>query len=64
MPQEELLTYSQQTFAGGMDTRNHPALLDPTQYRFSQNTVHRGGIIQTRPGFRTIFEVGDKKPKC
>lgn len=42
-------------FPDGMDSGTNPELLLNTQYYQSMNTVNRGGLIQTRPGFSTLF---------
>ena len=42
-------------FPDGMDSGTNPALIGRTQYFQSMNTVNKGGLIQTRPGFRTVF---------
>lgn len=36
----------------GMNSVRHPWFLRPDQYRRGVNIVNRGGVIQTRPGFR------------
>lgn len=40
-------------FVDGIDSYNHPLLLKPTQYRWGENCVNKGALIQTRPGFDT-----------
>ena len=42
-------------FPDGMDSGTLPSFLRDTQYQFGINTVQRGGIVQTRPGYRTLF---------
>lgn len=39
-------------WTAGMNTVRHPWLLRPDQYRRAINVVNRGGVAQTRPGFR------------
>ena len=46
-------------FVGGVDTSNVSFMLGEDQYRWAVNAVNDGGIIQTRPGFKTILTVCD-----
>lgn len=50
----ELAAQGGSFFSGGADSNTSPSFLDPTQYIMGMNIVNRGGIIQTRPGFRAI----------
>lgn len=43
-----------QYFAGGADSNTNPSFLGGSQYVMGMNVVNRGGIIQTRPGFRAL----------
>lgn len=43
----------------GADSYTVPTDLDDREYVFSQNCVCRGGILQTRPGTRTLFCLPD-----
>jgi hypothetical protein len=38
-------------WVGGIDSRDDPAYLGATNYQWSFNTLNRGGIMRTRPGF-------------
>jgi hypothetical protein len=39
-------------FSGGMSSAVDPAFIDDRAYHHAQNTIHRGGIVRTRPGYR------------
>lgn len=39
----------------GCDSYTSPAELDDREYLFGQNVVCRGGIVQTRPGTRSLY---------
>ncbi len=43
----------------GCDSYTSPAELGDTEYLFGQNVVCRGGILQTRPGSRSLFCLPD-----
>jgi hypothetical protein len=43
----------------GADSYTMPTELEDREYSFSQNAVCRGGILQTRPGTRTLFCLPD-----
>jgi len=42
-------------FGDGMDSSAAPSGLRDNQYWAAMNIVHRGGVLQTRPGFDTVF---------
>jgi hypothetical protein len=42
-------------FAGGMNSLLDPVLLTPGTYPRSVNTVSRGGVLQTRPGYVSLL---------
>lgn len=42
-------------FVDGMSSAADPLFIGDRAYRASMNTVHRGGLIKTRPGYRQIF---------
>jgi hypothetical protein len=42
-------------FTNGMSSSVDPMFIDDRSYRHAQNTIHRGGIIRTRPGYRQLF---------
>ena len=46
-------------FLRGMDSQSNPLLLTNGFYRASMNTVNRGGILQTRPGYDLKFPTPD-----
>lgn len=46
-------------FLRGMNSQNDPLQLSPGFYRTSMNTVNRGGIIQSRPGYKWKFSLPD-----
>lgn len=49
------------TLALGMNSLLHPSQLDPGFFAQSMNTLNRGGIVQTRPGYRCLFAMPDGK---
>lgn len=44
-------------FLGGMNSQSDPLQIAPGYYRTSMNTVNRGGVIQTRPGYDWRFSL-------
>lgn len=48
-------------FTAGMSSAADPMFIDDRSYRASMNTVNRGGVVQTRPGYRTLLEFPDGK---
>ncbi len=42
------------SFSFGMDSYTMPSKLLPGQYAYSMNTICRGGMVQTRPGSKTM----------
>lgn len=49
------------TLALGMNSLLHPSQLDPGFFAQSMNTLNRGGVVQTRPGYRCLFAMPDGK---
>lgn len=45
------------TFVYGMDSFMHPGKLDNGFYSIAMNVMNRGGIIQTRPGSKSLFDL-------
>jgi hypothetical protein len=45
------------SFGGKMDSSLDPAFLQEGQYYAGMNVVSRGGTVQTRPGYATIFNL-------
>lgn len=50
-------------FSDGMDSGSLQSMLSENQYYASMNTVHRGGVVQTRPGFTTTFGMPCGQPQ-
>lgn len=48
-------------FTGGMSSAVDPMFIDDRSYRHAQNTIHRGGIIRTRPGYRQLLSLPSGK---
>lgn len=46
-------------FLGGMNSQTDPLQLNNGYYRTSMNTVNRGGLVQTRPGYEWKFAMPD-----
>lgn len=46
-------------FTAGMSSAVDPAFIDDRAYRHAQNTIHRGGIVRTRPGYRQLLKLPD-----
>lgn len=44
-------------FTGGMSSAVDPMFIDDRCYRHAQNTIHRGGIVRTRPGYRQLLSL-------
>lgn len=57
MAQSETLTVSDAMFIGGMDSFSLPNYLGQGEIVASMNTVCRGGIVQTRPGTRSLYSI-------
>lgn len=49
--------YGAISFEGGLNSEITPVALQPNQYRWSYNTVNRGGVIQTRPGLTYLSTI-------
>lgn len=41
----------------GMSSGEDPMFMDDQSYRASMNTLNRGGVIRTRPGYQKIFDL-------
>lgn len=48
-------------WTGGMNSLLHPTNIAPSQYHYGENVFNRGGIIQTRPGFRLMAYLAGAK---
>lgn len=48
-------------FTSGMSSSVDPMFIDDRSYRHAQNTIHRGGIVRTRPGYRQLFALPNGK---
>ncbi len=46
-------------FGAGMDTYSEAVTMAPGKYVLGTNVLNRGGVLQTRPGFRTMFKLPD-----
>lgn len=58
MPELPLLVDGDDGFLLGMDSYTQPSKLNPGEYANGMNLVNRGGIVQTRPGSRSLpFEI-------
>lgn len=44
-------------FVGGVDTSKVSFMLSEEQYRWAVNAVNAGGVIQTRPGLKTLMTI-------
>jgi hypothetical protein len=56
-PPSDILEYGAGYFVGGCDSYTLPDALLDTEYVAGMNVVNRGGIIQTRPGTRSMADV-------
>ena len=43
----------------GMSSGMDPMFMDNQAYRASMNTLNRGGVVRTRPGYRKVFDLPD-----
>jgi hypothetical protein len=59
VPDFPLLVDGDDSFVLGMDGYTQPSKLMPGEYQMAMNTINRGGIIQTRPGSRSLFDMPD-----
>lgn len=48
-------------FLLGVNSNLHPSALGPNQMSWAVNTINKGGIIDTRPGYRSMFRLPDGK---
>lgn len=46
-------------FLLGVNSNLHPSFLGPNQYSWSINTINKGGILDTRPGYVSLFRLPD-----
>lgn len=53
----ETLTVTDGYWVGGSDSFTVPDKLAPGELAFSMNTVCRGGVVQTRPGTKTLLSI-------
>jgi hypothetical protein len=53
----DILQYGAGYFVGGCDSYTLPDALLDTEYVAGMNVVNRGGIIQTRPGSKSIIDI-------
>ena len=44
-------------FTGGMNSGPPAMFIDDRCFRHAENTVHRGGVVRTRPGYREVFRL-------
>lgn len=44
-------------FIGGMNSAGDPLFAPNSTYRTGMNVINRGGVVRTRPGYRTIFDL-------
>lgn len=42
-------------FPEGVDSFSHPLSVRPSQVRWAENAVTQGGMVQTRPGYKSVF---------
>jgi len=52
---------TQRAWINGVDTSVHPADLRDGQFAWGENVVNRGGVIQTRPGYRVIASIAGER---
>jgi len=48
-------------FLLGVNSNLHPSALNPNQFSWAVNTINKGGIIDTRPGYVSRFRLPDGK---
>lgn len=48
-------------FLSGVNSNLHPSFLGPSQYSWSVNTINKGGILDTRPGYESRYRLPDGK---
>lgn len=48
-------------FLLGVNSNLHPSFLNPAQISWAVNTINKGGIIDTRPGYISMFRLPDGK---
>lgn len=44
-------------WSGGVNSFLHPSDLNPNEFAWAENTLNRGGIVQTRPGFNLASSI-------
>lgn len=47
------------SFVLGMDGYTRPTKLQPGEYVMGMNVINRGGLVQTRPGSKSLFDMPD-----
>lgn len=48
-------------FLLGVNSNLHPSFLNPNQVSWAINTINKGGILDTRPGYETRYRLPDGK---
>lgn len=48
-------------FLLGVNSNLHPSALSPNQYSWAVNTVNKGGILDTRPDYNSLYRLPDGK---
>ncbi len=54
---QELYVSGDDTFVRGADSYSQPTNIEPGAYFSAENTIARGGVLQTRPGSKSLLEV-------
>jgi len=57
MADSQLLASGALDFSRGMNSAANPSRIGEMQYAMGMNVVSRGGVVQTRPGFTTMFNL-------
>lgn len=50
-------------FTGGMESQHDPMFIGDRAYRHGQNVLNRGGVLRTRPGYRSVYTLPEGKPQ-
>lgn len=56
---QQLYVSGDDTFVKGSDSYSQPTNLEPGSYFSAENTICRGGILQTRPGSKSLVTIPD-----
>lgn len=48
-------------FLLGVNSNLHPSALGPNQYSWAVNTINKGGILDTRPDYNSLYRLPDGK---